>query len=267
MRHTLGHLPLPHGSRAIALGRQIRNRPMIGFHGLRWSAALLETTRLRVNTAWFGNFVAMMTLVLCEVIASHTACAAVPGCQTKTLSVDVASADTALIAFFGRSWGETFVAQETLIASISVWLPAPDTIDFGTGHLYIMDVDSTGTPDVHLAHILLDGPVLFAPIGDGIHPTEFKFVLDPPFSLPRRGTYYFCVKANDCLTVIRMLADTMNAYVDGAAWRTRPTYDCNLLGGARPSLAGMDLVFDIEFCDTTTRARGSTWGQLKQRYR
>ncbi len=212
-----------------------------------------------------GAMAGWVRLALCAVLLSCTPGYAVATCSTKTLSVAVADADTFLQPFGGRSWGETFLATDTIITSVSVWLAVKPTV--GWGHLFVTDVDSSGTPDVLFAHVLLDGPVLLPPAGDGIHPTEFRFALDPPFALPGRGQFFFSVEANDCFSSFSLLADTQNAYPRGAAWHTVPTTDCNNLGGARASLPGTDLVFEIEFCDTMTSTRHPTWGEMKVRYR
>jgi hypothetical protein len=62
-----------------------------------------------------------------------------------------------------------------------------------------------------------------------------------------------------------LLMDLQDDYPSGQAFRTNSRTDgCVLLGG---SWLGVDLIFTIDFCDTTTPVRRETWGKLKVLYR
>jgi len=135
--------------------------------------------------------------------------------------------------------------------------------------LYVTEVDANGRPDIN--RILREGPVLQILAGDSIHPIKFQFVLDPPLTLPRVGDFFFTVKTWQpyCDFLFVLVADSLDPYPAGMAWanhRTGPNPDCPL-GIVDLYDPRDDLVFEVEFCDTTTAVRRRTWGQLKTLYR
>src|SRR5207245_1013064 len=72
--------------------------------------------------------VLLATLVLTAISlvgGSHNA-RATP-CSVATLGNSPRLADTFANAFYGRAWGETFVAMDTLVSAITVWRPPSDT--------------------------------------------------------------------------------------------------------------------------------------------
>ena len=83
-------------------------------------------------------------------------------------------------------------------------------------HLFIMPTDSLGNPDV--SHMLLDGPTLVHADGDGIHPTPFEFVFDPPFQLPKPGLYDFAVQSDPCEGIWDILDTNVDHYPQGCLW-------------------------------------------------
>jgi hypothetical protein len=133
-----------------------------------------------------------------------------------------------------------------------------------------MEVDSTGRPDFH--RILRVGPTLVSEYGDGVNPVRFRFEFDPPVILPGPGLYEFAVQvAPDpvCDGSTCLLGSTLDPYAEGGAWehpRNYPLPDCPLLS-AHSFNPDLDLVFEVEFCDTKTPARRASWGSLKIRYR
>jgi hypothetical protein len=167
----------------------------------------------------------------------------------------------------GRSGGETFFAEDSVIGAIAFWKSgAPDT-NVTPMHLYVMGVNPvTGFPDP--AHLLLDGPTLVLPYGDGTHPIRVQFDLEPPLVLPGRGDYYFTVKDDLCNGFFWMLTDTSDSYPQGKFFRLYPSYDCTGPGiSALNPLAKMDLLFEIEYCRAVLPARSETWGRVKAKYR
>jgi len=63
-----------------------------------------------------------------------------------------------------------------------------------------------------------------------------------------------------------LLANDNNAYAGGEAWVHYRSLYC-LLRDYPGELANVDLIFQIEFCQTATPARAETWGRLKATYR
>ena len=142
-----------------------------------------------------------------------------------------------------------FVAGDTLIHSISVWRRAQPAYDDRPRQLFITEVfdDSYGgTPDVN--RVLLTGPVLVIPDGDGVHPVEYRWVFDPPFALPHQGKFFFDIMA-DPFTVCPVAADSTNPYPDGITWYTGPVWDCSQPGQPfGPEYPTWDLAFEVQFC-------------------
>jgi hypothetical protein len=148
-----------------------------------------------------------------------------------------------------------------------VWRPAhQDTNQFGW-HLFIAEIDSFGQPDPRL--LLLEGPTVFNVFGDGINPIPFRFEFDPPFALPGPGTYEFAIQPEPCIGFFHMLLDNKNTYPDGEVWLHRKT----LISGCRlrrlpTKFPELDLIFEIEFCDTSTvPVLPGSWGKVKSHYR
>jgi len=173
-----------------------------------------------------------------------------------------------LLAFDGRAWGEVFLAQDTLVEAITVWRWPADTTNVTPLQLYITGAVAVGSDFVPSGRILLSGSTLANPYGDGVHPVEYRYALQPAFALPARGHYYFGVKETTCFSSVPILADTVDSYADGQAWKRGPTFACIGLGSPQPSdPPSTDLVFRIEFCGMATPTNSETWGRLKIRYR
>ena len=185
-------------------------------------------------------------------------------CPAETVGVSVAEWDTGLFAFDCRGIGQVFRAPDTLISSITIWRPAEEETTLFARRLFITDVDaSSGVP--LLEQVLLVGPELRVLAGDGVHPVEYRYAFDPPFVLPRRGLFFFAILAEGFGTV-NILGTERNLYPDGRAWETGPDLLC-IPSGAKPIDPNLDLVFEIEFCNTgTTPVRRRSWGELKIRY-
>ena len=190
------------------------------------------------------------------------------GCALVSVVVDTALADrdSWVGTFDGEATGETFQANDPLVSSIAVWRIAVEATDTAPMKLWITEVDSTGMPLTD--RVVLDGPWISYPYGDGVHPTKIQYSFDPPFALPHRGEFFFAIQEL-CYGYFGLLASSSDAYSGGSAWRTGRSF---LSGcGLRPypsRLLHPDLVFTIVFCrDTTTSVRRMGWGRLKAMYR
>jgi hypothetical protein len=175
-------------------------------------------------------------------------------CQTHSIGVDTSKANGLDGPILGEAVGQVFLATDTLIHAITGW------------HLFITRADSLGRPVP--SSILLDGPTVVNPYGDGVHPIPMRFVFDPPYALPHRGYYYFAIQANPCDGFFNMELNGTNAYPDGSVWLNGRT----LFSGCRlrdfpEQFSQVDMVFTIEFCDLATPVRRESWGNVKARYR
>src|SRR5436309_7351052 len=68
-------------------------------------------------------------------------------CRAESVSVDTSRGDSYTGGIVGHSPGETFIARDTLISSISVWLEPEDWNNGWPMKLWVVNVDSaTGVP-------------------------------------------------------------------------------------------------------------------------
>jgi len=180
-------------------------------------------------------------------------------CPGGAIGVDTSLADGRDGPILGEALGQTFLAADTLIQSITVWRPIPpDTNVFGI-HIWITTTDATGRPVA--TGVIQNGPTLSIPFGDNVHPIRYEFVFDPPVALPRPGLYYFALTADPCFGFWDILYDDRNDYPDGEAWENGRTQDCHLR--IQPTgFPSVDLVFTIAFCHATTAVKGTSWGGL-----
>jgi hypothetical protein len=182
------------------------------------------------------------------------------------VGVDTSLADERVGAIDGEAPGETFVAADTLIRSVTVWRHPVEANNSTPMKLWITEVDSAGMPLI--GQVVFEGPALSVPYGDGIHPIKVQYSFDPPVALPHRGRYFFAIQEL-CLGYFDLLTTTVDAYPDGSAWRTgRSNFSDCILAFDVSRLIRPDLVFTIEFCNTrTTPTRTRSWGQIKVLYR
>jgi hypothetical protein len=95
-----------------------------------------------------------------------------------------------------RGVAQSFVAADTLVRAISVWLPGTArTLSFPL-HLYVTRADAEGRP--LLDERIADGGSLTSGRGDGMHPARFAFEFSPPLSLPEPGAYAFVLMPDAC---------------------------------------------------------------------
>jgi hypothetical protein len=187
------------------------------------------------------------------------------GCSPESIGVDTSKATTSGGLIWGKAWGETFVAKDTLIQSVTVWRIAPEHNDPSEMKFWITEVDSAGMPHTHL--VVQEGPTISVVSPDSTRPTKIEFVFDPPISLPRPSVYCFWVQLA-CTGYVDLLIDAYDDYPGGYIWQTfRSDFDGCILRDYPRWIASADLVFEIVFCDPPTPTRKTTWGDLKVRYR
>lgn len=186
-------------------------------------------------------------------------------CDPSTVAVDTTGWRQSVSAMWGSAPGQTFVAEDSVITAITVWRIPPQDTSLSDFKLWIVDIDSTGRPQNN--RVVYDGPSLRGIIGDGMHPVEIRFDLDPPAILPRRGVFAFMVQ-NVCEWFFDLLVQE-ETYKDGKLWRSEiahPEYGCTMWT-IFDHWDEYDLCFKIEFCDATTPTRRSSWGRVKSIYR
>jgi len=186
-------------------------------------------------------------------------------CSIVSIGIDSTHAYTggSASAILGEAIGETFVADDTLIQSVTVWRPALQDTNYAPMKFWITTVDTlTGAPQP--SSTILSGDTLIVPFGDHVHATAIRYSFSPPLALPHRGQYFFAVQ-NTCAGYFDLLYDVSDDYPLGKAWRTsRSNFSgCGLAGALE---LGGDLIFTIEFCGTSTPVLRRTWGDLKARY-
>ena len=187
----------------------------------------------------------------------------VGSCYPTVIGIDTSCVNNSTGVFLGEAIGQTFKVAELPIRRITVWrVSVEDTNVFGI-HLFILRTDSLSRPDVR--PLLLDGPTLVVPYGDGEHHVRFDFVFDPPYQLPEPGTYCIALQASPCYGVWDLVADSDGHYPDGSLWHFSRS-DC-FLRDFPLNHPDADLIFEVEFCNMVTPTRRTTWGQLKTLYR
>ena len=187
----------------------------------------------------------------------------------QSFGVDPSFGESHADVRLGEAVGQTFYAENLLIQSITVWRDAQqDTNQFGM-RIFVTKTDSLTKPDV--SQVLAIGPDVFHLFGDGINPTEFKFVFDPPLMLPGAGTYYFAIQSVPCWGFWQILSTGgIDRYPNGHVWLNGKNDECQVGPYLRPfpqSYPAADLCFRIQYCNETTPTKRHTWGQLKVLYR
>ena len=187
--------------------------------------------------------------------------------QVGDIHVDPALGNTHSGIFFGEAVGQTFHAEGPLIESISVWRVAyQDTNQFGM-HIFVMGTDSLGRPD--LDQVFATGPEVYHLFGNGVDPTEFEFVFNPPLRLPENGNYYLAIQATSCIGYFDLVSvRNEDHYPAGSMWFHGRSFSDGCPPRVFPqNFSYVDLAFRIRFCDFATPVRRSTWGEIKTIYR
>jgi len=219
--------------------------------------------RLRDRYACFVLFAALASC------AAYSATARADGpapCSPESVGVDVSLGTDSGALILGMALGQTFVATDTLIRSVTVWRIPSEAANPSGMKFWLTELDSTGTPRTGL--VVHEGPTIRVVSQDTSRPTPIQYVFDPPIGLPRPSQYCFWVQVI-CGSYADLLLDPNDDYPGGHEWRTgRSSFGGCYLRDYPDSFVGFDLAFLIEFCTTAaTPARGSTWGELKLRYR
>ena len=220
----------------------------------------------RLTTSHDGRLVALLVATL-----SLSPRAAPADCAHYDSGVPPDSSNNSASVFLGEALGQTFLAEGLLIESITVWRVVWEAKYVYGMKIYVVPTDSLGLPDVR--NTLLVGPSVFHADGDGVNPTAFEFVFEPPLRLPKLGTYEFAVQSDPCYGIWDILGadgryDGRDRYADGHLWgHSRSTDEpCHLRTRPASYPAG-DLCFKIRYCSDATPAKRSTWGSLKVIYR
>jgi hypothetical protein len=164
----------------------------------------------------------------------------------------------------GFAVGQTFLAQQTEIQAITAWRSTYWTDNVAVWRIFVMALDSAGVPDV--TQILRNGPTLVNEYGDGIHPTPFRFVFDPPIVLSAPGEYEFAIQGDQCHGVFDLASvdGDGSAYPDGVFWLhgRQATYCYGFPAGYPDRYGDSDLAFTVEFC-AATLVTPASWGRIK----
>ena len=185
--------------------------------------------------------------------------------MTTSAGVDTSAIYDRIPAYLGRAPGQTFLATDTLVRSLTVWRAPLISPNESPMKLWITETDSTGMPLT--LQIVFDGPVLVVPTDVIGVPVEVRYDFQDPVVLPHPGRYAFFVQQYLCDGFFD-LYKAPNQYHGGQLWRTfRGVPECELR--TRPEgWPEDDLVFTIEFCrDPATPVLRRSWGQIKTRYR
>src|SRR5436190_24218205 len=117
--------------------------------------------RFRSRTPWSLAFALAFS---CACVGDR---AVADACLPESAGVDTSHGNTYFSIFMGGGRGQVFEARDTVLKSVSVWREWTNN-DAAALRLYVMELDSTGTPDID--RILLYGPTLQIEFGDGVHP-------------------------------------------------------------------------------------------------
>lgn len=192
-------------------------------------------------------------------------------CDSFEIGIPPDSSNNSGSVFLGEALGQTFYAEHTLIRSITVWRVAWEANYVYGMRVFVVPTDSLGHPDV--ANMILAGPTVFHTDGDGINPTAFEFILEPPLRLPGIGYYEFAVQSDPCHGIWDIVgvdgrADGRDDYPAGCMWVHSRSIDDPCPLRKRPArLPAADLCFRIRYCDEATPVKRGTWGNLKVIYR
>lgn len=189
----------------------------------------------------------------------------VGGCFATTIAgIDVAHSDGVQYIRLSRALAQVFVASDTLVRTVAVWLPETRRILTTPLHLYIFRTDPAGRPLPESP--VLDGGSLDAGDPDGSQATRYTYTFDPPAMLPAPGRYALVLVPDRC-SVIPVLIDGSDGFSDGDLWEMGQRRCGGPLTSLGSRLDAIHLVFRVEFCDGGTRTSGRTWGELKTIYR
>src|SRR5436190_1346678 len=156
----------------------------------------------------FAGIVGTVILAACRVTRSPA-----DVCTPHSFGIDTSQTEGAITCILGAAVGQTFMAEDSLVRSVTVWRPAWETYADGE-KIWVTRVNSYGKPMIYPEGIILEGPSLDA-FGDGVHPVKIQYVFEPPLSLPwRNGQFAFFVQ-DPCGTYTDLLVSHSNPYTGG----------------------------------------------------
>jgi hypothetical protein len=225
-------------------------------------SVLLDSKARSQTSALLGVLVIWMGTV--GPLEARLSPAMASSCAVDTVGLNPAWATGHDGPLLGEALGQVFSARDTLIQAVTVWRWAAQDSNLAGWHLWIARADSAGRPIP--GSVILNGPTLPGRVGDGLTPTPFRFDFDPPFSLPGPGNYELAIQDDPCFGTIQILLNSYNGYPGGEVWLHSRSLDC-LLRDYPSEFPGLDLIFQIEFCSSSTPVRPTTWGEVKAVYR
>src|SRR5438552_12793646 len=126
-------------------------RPLLsdrgGYYLERWEGAG-RSMKLEMHACVIG--------LLASVVVPRDIGAAMAACQPESISVDTSRGDNYASGIVGHSPGESFVARDTLVSSISVWREGDQWNDVWPMKLWIVGTDTSGRPDP--SNVVFEGP-------------------------------------------------------------------------------------------------------------
>lgn len=229
-------------------------------------ASVANCVGIQVRRTRRGRMYAVIVALVGSSLAQVATAQAAAGCSPTTFLIDTTGSVRTIAAIWGEAPGQTFIAEDTLVTSITVWRWAVQSPNDAPMKLWITEVDSTGRPRNN--RVVFEGPWLQVIYGDGVHPIEIRYELDPPAVLPRRGKFAFFIQ-NPCSYFFDLLVREGTAYAEGELWRSEiAIYQPNCpLYTIIDRFDERDLCCKIEFCDVPTPVKSPTWGRVKSIYR
>src|SRR5262249_20636331 len=126
-----------------------------------------ETTGV-TRRHWIRAGGVVATLIALAHPCSVVTAASAP-CSGVLLGVDSSMGTVSGELILGMAWGETFVANDTLLLSATVWRIPSEAADPSPLKFWITEVDSSGRPHTHL--VVYEGPTISVVSADTSSPT------------------------------------------------------------------------------------------------
>jgi hypothetical protein len=229
------------------------------------AARHLRPAASRAVVAWLALVLGTAAAVAPSVARAEIGDPSVGGCLATTVTgLDVARSNGVQFIRLSRGLAQVFVAGDTLVRAVSVWLPDTRVVLTLPMHLYLYRTDADGRPVPESP--VADGGILDTGELDGVGAARFTYRFDPPAMLPAPGRYALALVPDRC-GVIPVLTDGGDDFSDGDLWELGQRHCGGPLTSVSSRLDVAHMVFRVEFCDGGTSTTGKTWGELKTRYR
>lgn len=220
-------------------------------------------SRLRPGLAAFALATGALLLLAAEAHAGRPA--SLHGCPVvNSIASDTLTGLGSRSLASGHGVAQTIVTADTLIRSVSLWLPANMRLSSNRLHLWITHTDAVGRPAPDRVIADAGRPAECQPAGSRQVRCQFDFV--PPIALPARGRYALVAIADAC-GVLWVDTSTARRPGVGTLWETAGNGCTNQPGAASRRFTGEALAFRVDFCDVGTESSGRTWGEIKTSYR